>query len=92
MFVIDCPIEMLTVPWVSPCEPNELTCALPDLNQDGVVDVVDWLDLLALWGPADCTVFKRGDLNMDEEVDIFDMLILLQAWGGDPLTWDRCDC
>ena len=83
----------LPLVWVSPCEPDELTCALPDLDQDGVVGIVDLLDMLKLWGPADCTVFKRGDLNMDQEVDVTDLLILLQAWGSyDPATWNRCDC
>ncbi len=93
MFMIDCPVELLVVPWVSSCLPNEIECNLPDLNQDGVVDILDFLDLLMLWGPADCTVFKRGDLDMDGEVGIIDFLILLQAWGNyDPATGDRCDC
>jgi len=51
------------------------------------------LDMLRLWGPADCTIFKRGDLNMDGEVGVTDMLILFNAWDNyDPSTWDVCDC
>lgn len=93
MVVADCPIPPPAALWLSPCLDTELTCALPDLDQDGDVDINDFLDLLALWGKADCQVRKRGDINMDDEVGISDMLILLEAFGTyDPATWERCDC
>jgi len=73
--------------------PEETECALPDLDQDGDVDINDFLGLLALWGEADCQVRKRGDIDWDGMVGTTDMLILLEAWGTyDPATWDRCDC
>jgi len=92
--MIQCPPPPDPLPvWVSPCLDDELVCALPDLNQDGVVSILDMLDMLRLWGPADCTIFKRGDLNMDGEVGVTDMLILFNAWDNyDPSTWNMCDC
>lgn len=54
---------------------------LGDLNGDGVVDVVDLLELLAQWGdcpppPAECL----GDLDDNAVVDVLDLLILLGNW------------
>ena len=93
MFLVDCPIPQKTIPWVSSCLPDEIECALPDLDQDGDVDINDFFDLLSLWGVADCQVFKRGDIDQDGMVGITDLLILLKAFGTyDPATWDRCDC
>ena len=93
MFLTDCPVSQMTVPWVSSCLPDEIECALPDLDQDGDVDINDFIDLLDLWGVADCQVFKRGDINQDGMVGIMDLLILLAAFGTyDPAIWDRCDC
>jgi len=93
--MFQCPPPPVPLPvWISPCLEDEVTCALPDLDQDGIVGIADLLDLFSLWGPADCTVFKRGDINMDGEVDVVDMLILVAAWDGnyDPATWNRCNC
>jgi hypothetical protein len=57
------------------------TCALADLNCDGVVDGADLLILLSEWGkcgePDDCP----ADLNGDGVVDGADLLILLSNWG-----------
>ena len=92
MIFTECPIVYLTEPWIDTC-PGQVTCALPDLDQDGVVGIKDFLDLLGLWGTANCFVFKRGDINMDGEVDINDMLIILSVWGiYDKDTWERCGC
>jgi hypothetical protein len=56
------------------CEPP---CA-GDLNADGVVDVIDLLQLMASWGPCPgCT----ADLNADGEVNVADLLALLAGWG-----------
>ncbi len=78
--------------WVDPC-PGQVTCALPDLDQDGIVGINDYLLVLALWGDADCTLYHRGDINWDGQVDTIDMLIILEVWGiYDSDTWNRCDC
>jgi polyhydroxybutyrate depolymerase len=46
-----------------------------DLTGDGVVDVADLLDLLALFGSAE------GDLDGDGVTAVSDLLMLLAAWG-----------
>jgi hypothetical protein len=52
-----------------------------DTNGDGVVDVVDLLEVLASWGPcAGCP----ADINNDNIVDVLDLLELLAAWGPCP--------
>lgn len=94
MFDAECapPVDE-PIPWVHPCEPNEIACASPDLDHDGDVDIVDFIELVMLWGPADCAVHKRGDINMDTVVGVNDLLILLQAWGVyQSSTWDKCNC
>ena len=50
---------------------------LGDLNDDGIVNVIDLLQLLAAWGP--CPACPE-DLNTDGEVSILDLLILLANW------------
>ncbi len=88
-----CPIEYLEEPWVNPCLVDQVACSLPDLDQDGDVDVNDFLDLIGLWGPADCTVFEKGDINRDGEVGLVDMLIILEIWWAYTSdTWERCGC
>ncbi len=50
---------------------------LGDITGDGVVDVLDLLELLSAWGPCpDCP----EDLNGDGVVDVLDLLILLSEW------------
>lgn len=53
-----------------------------DLNVDGVVNSVDFLQLLSLWGscPSPCPPFCHGDVNCSCTVDTADMLLLLQNW------------
>ncbi|MHC4766934.1 MAG: carboxypeptidase regulatory-like domain-containing protein, partial [Planctomycetota bacterium] len=48
-----------------------------DINGDGVVDVVDFLQLLAEWGCSGCD----SDINGDGVVDVVDFLQLLADWG-----------
>jgi hypothetical protein len=53
-----------------------------DIDQDGDVDVVDFLALLGAWGPcppepAECP----ADLNGDGTVNVVDFMILLGNWG-----------
>ena len=78
--------------WVDPC-PGQVTCALPDLDNDGAVGINDFLLLLKLWGPSDCTLYRKGDINWDGQVDTADMLIILEVWDTyESATWERCDC
>ncbi len=52
---------------------------LGDINGDGIVGIVDFLDLLADWGTCtkDCCL---SDLNLDGDVGIVDFLTLLANW------------
>ncbi len=51
-----------------------------DIDGDGIVGIVDFLALLAAWGPcADCGTCA-ADLDGDCAVGIIDMLTLLAAW------------
>jgi hypothetical protein len=52
-----------------------------DLDGDGMVNVVDFLILLAEWGPCDCC---DADLDLDGTVGIIDFLSLLARWGPCP--------
>jgi hypothetical protein len=60
--------------------PDDCQC-LSDLNGDGVVDVVDFLELLGVWGPCPGCA---ADINRDGEVNVVDFLILLADWGPCP--------
>jgi hypothetical protein len=51
-----------------------------DTNNDGVVDILDLLKVLAEWGTADAD----ADVNDDGIVDILDLLAVLAAWGPCP--------
>ena len=55
---------------------------LGDLDGDGIVGIVDFLDLLAAWGPcpAPYPPSCRADLDGDCSVGILDLLILLGNW------------
>ena len=53
--------------------------ALGDLDGDGEVGIVDFLGLLALWGP--CPDPCIADLDGDGEVGVTDFLIQLANWG-----------
>ena len=53
---------------------------LGDLDGDGTVGIVDFLALLADWGPCEpgCCL---ADLDIDGTVGITDFLLLLGNWG-----------
>jgi subtilisin family serine protease len=51
--------------------------ALGDLNNDGVIDVLDLIILLDHWGRT----HSSADLNGDGTVDVLDLLVLLDSWG-----------
>ena len=48
-----------------------------DINGDGVVNVLDLLEVLAAWGNAG----GPADVNGDGIVDVLDLLAVLAAWG-----------
>jgi hypothetical protein len=52
-----------------------------DLNNDGVVNVLDLLQALAAWGPCPACI---EDLNGDGVVNVEDLLLVLAAWGPCP--------
>jgi hypothetical protein len=61
-------------------EPLSAPCPA-DINGDGTVDVLDFLAVLASWGPCPgCP----ADINGDGTVDVVDFLQLLEAWGPCP--------
>ncbi len=51
-----------------------------DVNSDGVVDTVDFLEVLAEWG----NLGGPADVNSDGVVDTLDFLEVLAAWGPCP--------
>jgi len=61
----------VTGPYPQPPEP----CPA-DINGDGVVDVLDLLEVLAQWGTS-----GPADINGDGIVDVLDLLEVLAAWG-----------
>jgi hypothetical protein len=60
--------------------PDECECE-GDLNGNGAVEVLDFLALLAVWGPC---VGCPADLDGSGAVDVLDFLILLANWGPCP--------
>jgi hypothetical protein len=54
-----------------------------DLDGDGVVGIVDFLELLSAWGPcpAPCPPQCPGDLDGTCSVGVVDLLLLLSGWG-----------
>jgi predicted outer membrane repeat protein len=52
---------------------------LGDIDADGVVGILDFLELLAAWGdcPEPCC---PADLDPDGEIDIGDFLVLIAGW------------
>jgi hypothetical protein len=61
-----------------------------DLNEDGVVNVIDLLILINGWGSCiGGPICGVEDINTDALVDVVDLLILIEGWGlctedGDP--------
>jgi hypothetical protein len=56
-----------------------------DVNDDGLVNVLDFLELLANWGPcADPCPPCYADINNDCTVDVVDFLALLANWDPFP--------
>lgn len=53
-----------------------------DFDGDGIVDVLDLLNLLAAWGSCSDGSPCPQDLDQNGLVDIFDLLQLLGSWGA----------
>jgi hypothetical protein len=52
-----------------------------DINQDGIVDILDYAILLANWLLEGGNIIDQGaDLNYDRIVDDRDLYILLKFW------------
>ena len=92
--MIDCaPPVSDPIVWVSPCLPDKVVCSLPDIDQDGIVGITDFLFVIEHWGESDCSIYRKGDIDQDGDVGIVDLLIVLDAWVGySSATWNRCDC
>jgi choice-of-anchor B domain-containing protein len=63
---------------------TELGCAIPgDLDNDGVVGILDFLEMLAAWGPCPdpCPPSCAADLDGNCTVGIGDFLIMVSNWG-----------
>ena len=53
----------------------------PDANNDGVVNIVDLLEVISAWGPCPgCD----ADTNGDDVVNILDLLEVISGWGPCP--------
>jgi serine protease AprX len=63
--------------WCSGLEPD---CP-GDIDGDGTVGVIDFLEMLAAWGP---NPGHPADLDGDDEVGVTDFLELLAVWGPCP--------
>jgi hypothetical protein len=56
-----------------------------DIDENGIVDVVDLLALIGNWGPCpECHGGILGDFNFDDVVDVTDLLRVVGAWGPCP--------
>jgi uncharacterized membrane protein len=51
-----------------------------DLDGDGIVGIVDFLELLGAWGPWGAGVVCRADVDLDCTVGVTDFLRLLGDW------------
>lgn len=68
------------LPGDASCDPAPcLDTCLGDLNSDGLVNVLDLIDMLTAWGP---NPGHAADLNGDDSVDVLDLLELLAVWGA----------
>jgi hypothetical protein len=72
---------MLDVDCIEPCSAGGLCSCLWDLDGDGGVGIVDFLMLLAAWGP---NPGHPADFNCDGVVNVQDFLALLANWGPCP--------
>jgi hypothetical protein len=56
----------------------EVVALVADVNADGLVDVLDLVDVITRWGQPG----GPADVNEDGIVDVLDLVEVLLAWGG----------
>jgi len=59
---------------------------LPDLNDDGLVDASDLVEVITYWGKCSltCPPSCNQDLNADCGVNVDDLLVVINGWGPCP--------
>ncbi|MBT8207905.1 MAG: hypothetical protein KJO18_06505 [Acidimicrobiia bacterium] len=57
---------------------NDTSACVADLDGNGVVDVLDFLEVLSAWGACEGC---NADINGDDFVDVTDLLAVLAGWG-----------
>ena len=57
------------------------TCGPADINGDGVINVLDLIDLLLCFGQPAVPGCDAEDVNDDGTVDVLDLIELLLAFG-----------
>ena len=62
---------------ISTVDCDEAGCP-EDIDDNGQVDVVDLLAVIAAWGTSD----PNADLDGNGSVDVSDLLAVIAAWGG----------
>ncbi|MCH8151544.1 MAG: hypothetical protein IH830_04120 [Planctomycetes bacterium] len=70
--VVDMPVDLLRI---------DPLCCVGDINQDGVVGILDLLLLLGAWTAFSETCCCPEDLDGDGDVDVIDLEILRANWG-----------
>ena len=60
--------------------PDECEC--DDIIEDGVIDILDLLQLLSDWGICPGIVDCPSDLDGDSDVGLVDLLILIEVFGA----------
>ncbi len=49
-----------------------------DVNGDGVIDVLDLIEVITSWGP--CPGCDRADVDGSGAVDVLDLIAVISAW------------
>jgi len=62
-------------------DPNPGDSCIGDINLDGMVNVMDMLQVISHWGDCDEGACTAADLNDDEAVDVLDLQLVLNVWG-----------
>jgi hypothetical protein len=74
-FTQDTLMRAVKYPW-SILDPPTDTCQ-SDINEDGIVNVTDLLEVISEWGLAN----SPADINDDGIVDVTDLLTVVGSWG-----------
>jgi hypothetical protein len=52
-----------------------------DTNADGIVDVIDLIQVITSWGPCPEGEPCSADVNVDGTVDVLDLIAVITNWG-----------